>query len=92
MTTFNLSIYESYVRPKVDNEHDLHFVCNQLSKLYKEIDDACVDNIRISKVTLDEIDSEYQDKYNAGCCGFADRNIVNPLTGNKFRIGFNFGH
>jgi len=34
----------------------------------------------------------YKFYYESGCCGFWDEIVQNPFTGNKFMIGFNYGH
>ena len=91
--SFNLRIYQHLVKSHVDNEHDLKFVCNNLGKMYQEVQaHGCVDNIRVSKLVTELLDEQYQAAIDRGCCGSTDRRITNPVTGNKFIIGCNFGH
>ena len=95
-TNFNIKIYADDIKSFIPDieEHDLCFIANKAAKLYKKIEPhGCVDNFRVSKISSD---GSYSDKYKQaianGCCGFADRRFKNELTGNKFIIGFNFGH
>lgn len=90
---FNRRIYGTIAERVTDNSHDRAWLCNQLAKLYKEIDDGCVDNLRADKALADggKTDNYIRAMY-AGCCGTADKLVVNPKTNNSFWIGFNYGH
>jgi hypothetical protein len=91
--TYNQRIYGYLVSPVVeDNVHDFAFVCNKMGNLYQEIDDPCTDNPRVCKLVNDKLTEDYVITRDSGCCGSIDMVVVNPKTGNKFSIGFNFGH
>lgn len=94
MSTFNLELYSAGVIAWIPDisEHDLKFVCNKASEIYKSLDDGCVDNFRISRVVDGDTSDEYDRAYRNGCCGSVDQIFTNPLTGNSFMIGFNYGH
>lgn len=90
--TYNTKIYDWCVFDEVDNNEDYHFICNQLSKLYKWCDKhgGCVDSTRCCK----DNNGEYTKAFGSAitCCGIANRRITNNQTGNSFWIGFNYGH
>ena len=90
--THNSKIYGRGVDTVTENVNDYFFVCNQMSDLYKKIQGGCVDRPRVSKSVDGEWDSDYQEILSNGCCGVADILISNSWTGNKFFIGFNYGH
>lgn len=90
--TFNTRQYHSVINDIVDNVHDYHFVANEMSKLYKELDKfGCVDSTRASKVGEDGCWSgSFESKIS--CCGVSNIKVKNEKTGSEFWIGFNFGH
>jgi len=50
------------------------------------------DNFRAAcKTDLNQL-SLYDQQYNSGCCGFADRIEVCPIDGKTYKLGFNYGH
>lgn len=70
---------------------DRKWLCNKLAVLYDDIDDGCVDSLRVSHVTDGGgWSKQYEDQIT--CRGQVDKKIINPKTGNKFWIGFNYGH
>jgi len=93
--SFNLRFYDHAINEWLGeiSEDDRRFVANRAASIYRSVDDGCVDNLRMSKV-IDgaAINPEYHKALDKGCCGFIDRVVTNPLTGNSFVIGFNFGH
>lgn len=92
-TSFNAKIYGHIVEQCTDNAMDYSWLCNQLGKLYKEIDDGCVDNCRADVATDNDGKTDnYTRAMNGGCCGSVDRLVTNTQTGSKFWIGFNYGH
>lgn len=93
MTVFNEEIYGEIVSKSTGNYDDFKWLCNQLSSLYKEIEkeDDCIDSCRVSKVINGSgWDEEYSNTIS--CCGEVNQKVTNPLTGNSFWIGFNYGH
>lgn len=93
--SFNYRIYGKQIKEFIPDigEDDLKWLCNKAGDLYKEVEAAgCVDNFRASRV----IDGNWSDRYHgavaSGCCGSTDNRFMNPLTGNEFWLGFNFGH
>lgn len=90
--SFNVKMYSSTVKSFIGYKRDDHkFICNQLAKLYKKIDDYCTDSCRVSVCNEDGSWSEaYENAIT--CCGQANRKITNPYTGNSYWIGFNYGH
>ncbi len=92
---FNQRIYGKNILAWIPdvNEHDLNFLSNKASELYKEVEDAgCVDNFRISRVVHGQVSDKYEKAVESGCCGSSDVHYTNELTGNTFSIGFNYGH
>ena len=93
--SFNYQIYGEQVKGFIPDigEDDLKWLCNRAGTLYKELVDAgCVDNFRASRVIDGRWSEAYEDCFAKGCCGFRDDRYTNPLTGNEFFLGFNFGH
>ena len=90
--TYNTRLYGHLVRPHVNNTHDYYWVCNQMAKMYKHYEGHIADNARISKDFNESWDEGYQKAKDSGCCGYDDRLVWNPKTGNSFWIGFNYGH
>lgn len=94
--SFNQKIYANRIGRWIPDlgEDDMKFLCNVSSNTYRSVkSDGCVDNYRISRVLENgETSKEYQEAKENGCCGFIDKVFTNPKTGNKFIIGFNFGH
>lgn len=49
-------------------------------------------NYRIALVGNREEEEAYDEALAAGCCGYMDRVVTDPVTGYRFKIGCNFGH
>ena len=99
ITDFTESTVRNWI-PDI-NEEDFVFLENEVSKLFKEYVNDCIDNFRISRANsyrenFDEdsadISIEYKQAHENGCCGFSDDLYTNPITGNRFYIGCNYGH
>lgn len=90
--SYNYNIYANKIKYFVPyiSKDDLYWLCNQAGKLYKKLDDGCTDNFRCCAGTIKSV--LYKKAEDQGCCGFCDRLIRNPKTGNIFWIGFNYGH
>lgn len=93
----NMMIYSDIIENWIPNigRHDLIFLCNRSSSLYtkKYKTDGCVDNYRVSIVgENDDVSERYKEAVDNGCCGSCDIIYTNKVTGNKFMIGFNYGH
>ena len=89
---FNYKIYADTIKDYIPNinQHDLAWLCNQAANIYQSLDDGCIDNFRVCEgCTMSPM---YEAQFNSGCCGFHDVLGKNPLTGNEFMIGFNYGH
>lgn len=73
---------------------DFLWLCNKLSNCVSSVNDNCIDNLRIAKLnsTNDKLPEAYNEHRNQGCCGFFDRQFINPVTGSVFMLGFNYGH
>lgn len=95
MPTFNEKIYKGSILrliPDIDPD-DLKFLCNKSASIYQKINDPCIDNYRISRLDSDnKPNNKYTKSRDNGCCGSCDVKVKNPITNNKFIIGFNFGH
>ena len=95
-TEFNFSIYAEEIKqfiPDIEDD-DLKWLCNKAAEQYKDLETEVehIDNFRISRIVEDEWSAAYEKVYAKGCCGFSDVKHTNPLTGNEFVIGFNYGH
>lgn len=93
--SYNYDIYANRIKRWIPHisDKDLPWLCNQCASVYKDIDDGCVDNFRVcSSFGASDMSSEYKTARNSGCCGSRDVRVNNPLTGNAFMIGFNYGH
>ena len=76
--------------PDISN-NDIIFLLRITTNLDNSIENA--DNFRFCKlVQFNCLSDEYQKAVNKGCCGFFDEEYINPSNGNRFSIGFNFGH
>lgn len=99
--THNQHIYAATIRewiPDIEDD-DLAWLCNKAANIYRNINDLCIDNFRISRAKVEMIkgfgfyaSEAYRQARNNGCCGFRDELVRNPATGNEFYIGFNYGH
>lgn len=90
--SYNERLYSHLVQryiPEV-SQQDLKWVCNQAANIYRNLNDPCIDNFRCC--AGDSMNKVYKDAYDKGCCGFCDKVVKNPLTGNTFMVGFNYGH
>lgn len=76
------------------SDADLKWLNDKAMALSEELEesDGAVDNFRVSRVINDTWSAEYANRLEKGCCGSSDERYVNPLTGNNFFMGFNFGH
>lgn len=98
MNHFNLRMYKKDVLSFIPDigEDDLKWICNKASSIYKKLDQCgCVDNFRVSRVSLSnpyKPSDVYMRSRSNGCCGFYDQIFLNLKTGNLFFIGFNYGH
>lgn len=88
----NYKIYSELVKSfGLTNEHDIKFISNKFGKVYSKYD--CIDNYRVCLSDKQMLKSDdYLNIVSNGCCGFYDKHIYNPLTGNYYFIGFNYGH
>ena len=88
----NYKIYAGHIKSQIPSisEDDLRWLCNRAAKLYRKIDDGCVDNFRCCDTWMHT--ESYKKALSRGCCGFIDILVKNPRTGNSFCIGFNYGH
>lgn len=88
----NYKIYSELVKSfGLTNDHDIKFISNKFGKLYSKYD--CIDNYRICVSDNQMLKTNaYLNIVENGCCGFYDKHIYNPVTGNYFFIGFNYGH
>lgn len=94
-STYNTKKYSYLVLRKIPdiNKHDYFYCCNQMAKLYNQINDPCCDNFRFCQANKDgTATDEYLEQARKGCCGRASVFINNEYTGNKFWFGFNYGH
>lgn len=96
---FNVLMNGSFVLNalKISNMHDFIWLCNQIGATmsdYNRRGERCIDNYRLSHVQLftNTYDAHYKCARAQGCCGFHDELLKNPLTGNSFWFGFNYGH
>lgn len=96
MKPHNQQIYASMIRAHIPDigEQDLKWLCNKAATVYSKLakEEACIDNFRVSRLINGEWSESYADALKNGCCGFEDKEFTNPLTGNHFIVGFNFGH
>ena len=90
--SYNYNLYADRIKGKVPNirKDDLKWLCNKSASIYKSLKDNCVDNYRVC--AGENMSVDYKLQRNSGCCGFCDRKVINPKTGNTFWIGFNYGH
>jgi hypothetical protein len=75
--------------------HDLHWLCDEIEAIGVKDPDtmSCRDNFRLCLLGESDKPSEsYEYAANQGCCGSYDEIHVNPSTGHRFMIGFNYGH
>lgn len=93
---YNQQIYAGRIQEALGpvDARDLAWLCNQAAKLYKRVEpQGCVDNFRVSKLNILGMPSDaYTRIRERGCCGSSDEKVKNPVTGNRFIIGFNYGH
>lgn len=80
-----------------EDHKDLIWLCNQLARANQREPDMrdCQDNFRACRkvgVGKRAWSEAYQRARDQGCCGYFDQYFKNPVTGNEFYIGFNFGH
>lgn len=90
--SYNEKIYADWVQyyiPEI-TQQDLTWLCNKAANIYRNLNDGCIDNFRCC--VGESMSQAYKDAYHNGCCGFSDTVVQNPLTGNVFMIGFNYGH
>lgn len=73
-------------------DKDIRWLANHFVRVIAKTKDACIDNHRVALVVDGNIPEDYTKRQDAGCCGFFDRKLVNPHTGNTYIFGFNFGH
>lgn len=97
--SYNTQMNKAFVLrniPDIDTKHDLPFVCNKIGRMFRKVNDSCMDNFRISRVITRGKKDYYSKDYllikNSGCCGFYDEKFTNKLTNNTFIIGCNYGH
>ena len=88
---FNERIYGCLVNKVAKNANDYFWLCNQLSAAYKKLA-GVINNPRVSASKNGRFDDKYKKKLNEGCCSYFDKEIINPKTGNKYWIGFNYNH
>jgi len=71
---------------------DLKWLCNRSARLYQSIDEKHIDNFRVMRCRAPwhQSASMYKRAEEKGCFGSIDREVQNPLTGNVFKIGFNY--
>lgn len=70
---------------------DRKWLSNKLAALYNDIDGKCVVSLGVSHVTANGGWSEqYEDQLT--CRGQVNKKTINPKTGNKFWIGFNYNN
>lgn len=94
---FNALELLDWVEFEATPEHrkDLIWLCNQIARIGQREKETleCRDNFRASKLIGVRGSSErYRGAQSSGCCGFFDRLLFNPETGNSYWIGFNYGH
>lgn len=90
--SFNSSIYRCVISSVVDNDADYFWLANKLASLYRKVNShGCVDATRASKV-LEGGGWSQQYEDTISCCGQSNVKVENPITGNAFWIGFNYGH
>ncbi len=71
---------------------DFIWLCSELKKLEKILDDDHLLNYRLCRTQVDELSEEYRQAQKNGCCKVFDHIIVNPKTKNKFSVGCNHDH
>jgi hypothetical protein len=71
---------------------DSAFVHEQITALYDEIDDPCIDNVRFALVGDPQSECDYDAARDTGCCGSVDRRVGPSPSGRFYMIGFNYGH
>lgn len=92
--TFNTRLYGNAIREAIPDipPQDFKWLANKSAAMYRQIDDPCIDNYRVAKVGDAESEAKYQEAYESGCCGSWDETYTNAVTGNSYKIGFNYGH
>jgi hypothetical protein len=50
------------------------------------------DNVRFARKGDTSEEALYREKKENGCCGFTDKTVTHPETGETFLIGCNYGH
>lgn len=72
---------------------DIRWLANKVTKAMGKTKDSCIDNFRACYIPPDgKASDDYNRRLGNGCCGFHDQVVINELTGNKYKIGFNYGH
>ena len=93
--TLNNDLFAKEIKDWIEDVDDLElkFLCDECARIYDSIDDECIDNFRISRIDSEGMVSiRYLHAAAAGCCGAIYETVKNPVTGNKFFVGFNYGH
>lgn len=57
-----------------------------------EMDERCVDNLRVANVKSTAQKRRYRSQQKHGCCGFWDSVVDCPIDNNRYYVGFNYGH
>lgn len=96
MTGHNEEIYAPIIKSWIPDigADDLKWLCNKAASAYQKLakEEDCIDNFRVSRLVDGQWSERYADALKNGCCGFEDKKFTNPLTGNRFIAGWNFGH
>lgn len=58
----------------------------------KEMNEHCVDNLRVANVRSTAQKRRYRRQQKSGCCGFWDSVVECPIDNQKYFVGFNYGH
>lgn len=93
----NMKIYWDLILYFIPNISlvDLCWLSNKSGNIYRNLGGQgnCIDNYRICRWSgTGNKNHKYKLVQDSGCCGFYDCKHRNPVTGNSFLIGFNFGH
>jgi hypothetical protein len=74
------------------NRDDFMFLCKKMGEALEKYDGTS-NAYRVSIMDdNDHVSSDYNDVIKGSCCNAYDEDVQNPVTGNKFKIGFNHTH
>lgn len=77
-----------------EDRKDLVWLSNELGRLFQRNPDyqEFMDNFRVCRANDTTMSKRYSEIAGQGCCGSYDEPYVNPATGRRYWVGFNYGH